>query len=62
MAGALLRPVSSLPQGLIQLARPEQNVLQPVPHLLRVQRLLAHGAVRLERLDDGVHDRVRQVG
>ena len=43
-------------QRLIQLPRPQQDVAQAVAYLLRFQRLLAHGAVGVERIHDGVED------
>jgi hypothetical protein len=46
----------ALPEALIQLPGPQQDVLEPIPHLLRAKRLAAHRSVRIQ----GVHDRVHQ--
>ena len=55
-------PARLLPQRLIQLPRPEEDRLEPLPDLLRFQGLGAHRGVGFEGFHDGVQDRRLQVG
>ncbi len=50
------------PKGLPQLRVVEQNVLDATPDGFGVQRLLTHERVRVESINDGVHDLVLKIG